>query len=94
MQSFTILQNYPNPFNPSTTITYNLPFECTVEISVFNTIGQKVKELMNGSEIAGEHTISFNAGNLASGIYIYQIRAESINGGANFRTSKKMMLLR
>ncbi len=92
--SFSILQNYPNPFNPSTTITYNLPFEASVEISVFNTIGQKVKELINGSEAAGEHTLIFNAGNLASGIYIYQITAESFNGSADFRTSKKMMLLR
>jgi len=94
VQSFSILQNYPNPFNPSTTITYNLPFECSVEISVYNSIGQKVKELINGSETAGEHTISFNAGNFATGIYIYQIKAESLNGNVDFRTSKKMMLLR
>ncbi len=94
VQSFSISQNYPNPFNPSTNITFNLPYECSVEIAVFNTIGQKVKELVNGSETAGEHSISFNADNFASGIYIYRINAESLSGSGDFRTSKKMILLR
>jgi len=94
IRSFNISQNYPNPFNPSTSITYNLPYECNVEISVTNAIGEKVKELINEHESGGEHTINFYAGSLASGIYLYRIRAASINGSANFVSTKKMLLLK
>ena len=94
VQSFNISQNYPNPFNPSTSITYNLPYECNVEITVTNTIGEKVKELINNYEGAGEHTINFYAGGLASGIYLYRINAASPGGSGNFITTKKMLLVK
>jgi hypothetical protein len=91
---FTLAQNYPNPFNPSTKIEYTLPSESNVKISVFNILGEKVKELMNDQMTVGKHTITFNAGNLASGIYIYTIEVKSISGNQLFSTSKKMILLK
>ncbi len=93
-QSFRVSQNYPNPFNPSTKINYSLPSESNVKISVYNSLGEKVKELANDKVSAGEHSTTFNAENLASGIYIYQIEAESIKGNTLFRTAKKMILMK
>ncbi len=93
-QKFELSQNYPNPFNPSTKINFNLPTESNVKIFVYNILGQKVKELVNGQVSAGEHTINFNAQNLASGIYIYQILAENLTDKTLFRTAKKMILLK
>ncbi len=92
--TFNISQNYPNPFNPSTSITYTLPYECNVEISVTNVIGEKVKELINNYEGAGQHTINFYAGDLASGIYLYRINAASPDGQGNFINTRKMLLLK
>jgi beta-glucanase (GH16 family) len=66
---------YPNPFNPSTTITYYLPNESQVRMEVFNTLGQKVKTLVNEVQWAGKHSVIFDAGSLASGVYFYQLKA-------------------
>ena len=93
-EKFGLSQNYPNPFNPSTKINFNLPAESNVKIYVYNILGERVRELVNGQVTAGEHTINFNSGNLASGIYIYQIEAEPLTGHTLFRTAKKMILLK
>ena len=67
-------QNYPNPFNPSTTITYAVPVRSNVSLRVFNMLGQNVATLVNNeSKSAGQHSIRFDAGNLASGIYLYRL---------------------
>ncbi len=66
-------QNYPNPFNPTTQIQFGLPLQSHVKLDVYNINGQKVKELLNVPLSAGLHTITFNAENLASGIYIYRL---------------------
>lgn len=86
--SFALLQNYPNPFNPTTTISYELPFQTNVTLSVFNELGQKVALLVNGIQAAGNHNIIFNASNLSSGIYLYRIEA------GNFHETKKLILLK
>jgi hypothetical protein len=91
---FSLFQNYPNPFNPSTKIEYTLPAESNVKISVFNILGEKVAELINTQMSAGVHTINFNAGSLASGIYIYRIEARILTGKGHFIDVKKMMLLK
>jgi hypothetical protein len=72
---FTLSQNYPNPFNPSTNIRYSLESSQKVELTIFNMQGQKVTTLQNGVQPAGSHTITFNANNLASGVYMYQLKA-------------------
>lgn len=67
-------QNYPNPFNPTTNISYSIPSSGKVLLEVFNIQGQKIAELVNGVQTSGAHTISFNATNLASGLYLYRLR--------------------
>jgi Secretion system C-terminal sorting domain/FG-GAP-like repeat/Right handed beta helix region len=91
---FDLSQNYPNPFNPSTKINFNLPAESNVKIFVYNILGQKVRELVNNQLAAGVHTIDFNAGNLASGIYIYTIEAKTVSAEGNFIKARKMVLMK
>lgn len=68
-------QNYPNPFNPTTLIEYELAGAGNIRLEVFNMVGQRVALLYDGSQIAGRHTISFNAAGLASGVYVYRLQA-------------------
>lgn len=91
---FNLSQNYPNPFNPITTINYSLPFESNVKISIFNSLGEVVTELLNSSQQSGYHSISFNAVNISSGIYFYAISASSIEGQNEFNSVRKMILLK
>jgi len=86
--SFELSQNYPNPFNPSTTISFAIPKSANVELSVYNVLGEKVAELVNGSLSAGYHSVTFDASYLTSGIYIYRISA------GNNVSVKKMMLMK
>ena len=86
--TFELKQNYPNPFNPSTTIEYSVPESGHFMLKVYNTIGQEVATLVNGEVNAGYHKVSFNAKNLASGLYIYRLTGNNIN------LVKKMMLLK
>lgn len=72
-------QNYPNPFNPSTTIAYGVPKSGKVTLEVFDILGRKVATLLNReNKTAGRYTLHFNASNLASGMYIYRLRAENV----------------
>jgi hypothetical protein len=68
-QKFRIAQAWPNPFNPSTTLSVNLPEVAELNVSVFNVTGQQVAVLANGQFNAGSHTLTFDAANLASGLY-------------------------
>ncbi len=88
VNAYQLSQNYPNPFNPSTTIRFNLPVAGNVRLTVFNILGQEVKTLVNGYREAGQNTVTFEAKNLSSGIYIYKIEAGS------FTQTKKMTLLK
>lgn len=72
--SFVLKQNYPNPFNPSTNISFVLPQSSKVQLTVYNMLGQKVETLVDGNLSSGSHTVRFEASNLSSGIYIYQLR--------------------
>ena len=86
---FKLEQNYPNPFNPSTTIKFALPTASNVTLTVYNMLGQKVSTLINDNKMnSGFHSISFDASNLASGMYIYRIEA------ASFSSIKKMLLIK
>jgi hypothetical protein len=85
---YTLNQNYPNPFNPTTNITYSIPQSGNVTIEVFNITGQKVATLVNGVKTAGSHLATFDATNLASGIYIYRM----VSG--NSVQIRKMMLIK
>jgi hypothetical protein len=88
-QLFTMHQNYPNPFNPTTTISYDLPRPGNVKLTVYNALGKKVAELVNDNQVEGSHSVVFDAQDLSSGIYIYQLKIEG-----RFSEKKKMMLLK
>lgn len=66
-------QNYPNPFNPTTTISFFIPEEAEVKVSVFNIVGQPVAVLLQERRGKGEHTLEWDASDMPSGIYIYQL---------------------
>ncbi len=85
---FLLSQNFPNPFNPSTTISYSVPHRLHVSLAVFDILGQKVADLINDEIEAGPHHVQFNAGNLASGVYFYRLKAGS------FEDVKKLLLIR
>ena len=85
---FRLFQNYPNPFNPSTRITYQIHETGMVTLKIYDVLGNKVTTLVNEEKIAGNYEINFNAGNLSSGLYIYQLKS------GNFIQTKKMMLLK
>ena len=72
-KEYALHQNYPNPFNPSTTISYDLPKEGLVKIRIYDLAGREVKTLVNELKSAGRYSVSFNGGNLASGVYFYRI---------------------
>lgn len=92
---FSLSQNFPNPFNPVTTIKYSLPVDAEINISVFNMLGMKVKDLINGQKKAGEYEVKFNSLELASGVYFYKITVIPLAGQKqNFTETKKMILLK
>jgi hypothetical protein len=86
--SFKLAQNYPNPFNPGTTIEFSIPEAMRVVITVYDINGRAVAEIFNQQVLKGPHVISFDSGNLASGIYFYTLRAGS------YQATKKMMVLK
>lgn len=86
--AFTLKQNYPNPFNPSTKIEYSLPEASYVELKVYDILGNEVSTLVSEEQSAGTYRADFIADNLASGLYVAQLRA------GNFSKTIKMTLLR
>ena len=87
-KDYLLEQNYPNPFNPSTKIEFSLPQKAAVKLIVYNILGKKVAELVNGNYEAGNYSITFDAQGLSSGIYFYQLKTD------NFYKVKKMQLIR
>ena len=82
------IASYPNPFNPSTTITYQMPKDGFVNLTVYNSLGQEVAVLVNRQQSVGRYSVQFNANNLSSGIYFYRIAT------GEFNSVKKMLLVR
>ncbi len=82
------LHNYPNPFNPETTISFTLPATEQVTLKVYNLLGQEVATLLEGVKESGNHKIKFQANNLPSGIYFYQLQTKTAS------LTRKMFLTR
>ncbi|MBL0061775.1 MAG: T9SS type A sorting domain-containing protein [bacterium] len=88
ISTYALHQNYPNPFNPETNIAFDLAEAGHVELTVINVSGQEIASLASGYFAAGRHQVSFNGANLASGVYMYQLK---VNG---FTATEKMILMK
>jgi hypothetical protein len=86
--SYLLEQNYPNPFNPTTTIGYGIREKGNVKITILNAIGEDVAVILNEEREPGFHQVEFNAANLPSGVYFYQLKA------GDYIDTKKMILLK
>ncbi|MGE5679309.1 MAG: T9SS type A sorting domain-containing protein [Bacillota bacterium] len=93
-KEYILRGNYPNPFNPSTNISYYLPAESQVTIRIFNMLGEEAGLINNGIMSSGNHITQWNAGSLASGIYLYLLEANSTEGSYKFKASGKLSLLK
>ena len=88
---FSLAQNYPNPFNPSTKIRFEIPNSASshlVQLKVFDELGREVRSILDQIMIAGVYEVSFDAGNLATGVYYYRLTTPE------FSETKKMVLVK
>jgi len=85
---FALYQNYPNPFNPTTTISFNIGENSIVRLSVFDLLGREVAVLVNGQMNSGAFTVTFDASQMAGGVYFYRLEAGS------FTAVRRLMLLK
>lgn len=83
------LRNYPNPFRGTTSITYTLPQDGNVTLSVFNILGEEVAQLVNSNQLTGQYTVDFNASNLNPGIYQYRLQ---LNGNSETTITRTMIV--
>ena len=88
---YSLAQNYPNPFNPTTQINFSLAVDSKVTLKVFDILGQEVATLLNNTFTAGAHNVTFDASKLNSGVYLYKIEANGVDG-SSFTSVKKMIL--
>lgn len=86
--SYRLSQNYPNPFNPTTNISFSLPDRQSINIKVYDALGCEIKTLVDEIKEAGEHSITFNASDLNSGIYFYVMRS------SGFFETKKLIVVK
>jgi len=86
--TYSLEQNYPNPFNPGTTIKFSLPEGSNVTLNIYSTLGQKVAELVSANLEAGRYSYQWDASDISSGVYIYELRTEK------FVSFKKMILMK
>jgi len=85
---FLLKQNYPNPFNPSTKIEFSIPASGNVSLKVYDVDGKLVSVILDNFRNKGSYSIDFNASNLSTGIYFYELKSEG------FTETKKMMLVK
>jgi hypothetical protein len=85
---FSLKQNYPNPFNPETRITFSVPERSDIQLTVYDQLGNRVVQLASGIFDAGEYETVWNASQVTSGIYFYELRC------SKFQSVRKMIYLR
>lgn len=95
-QTTFLNQNYPNPFNPNTTISYQLPVDGKVKLSIYNMNGKKIITLVNDNLSAGYHTVNWDASGFSSGIYFYRLILDNpfASSGKVFIETRKMVLIK
>lgn len=86
--SYNLNQNYPNPFNPTTNINFSIPEKTFVSLTIYNSLGQKIEQLISGFYNSGKYSVEFNASKLSSGTYYYRLTTDS------FTDIKKAILLK
>lgn len=86
--NYELYQNFPNPFNPSTRIEFELPKDGFVNLKVFDILGRELETLVDAYKNKGKYTVEFNANNLSTGIYFYEIRSNE------FVVRRKMILMK
>jgi hypothetical protein len=87
-KEYKLYTNYPNPFNPSTVIKFDIPKDGNYALKVYNVLGEVVKVLADKEFTAGRYNVTFDAANISSGIYFYQLTGENQN------LIKKMLLMK
>jgi len=85
---YYLSQNYPNPFNPTTKIIYSIPAASRVTIKVYDVTGKEISTIENTERTAGTYVVTFNAKQLASGVYYYKLIAN------NYTATKKFVLIK
>ncbi|MBU1679638.1 MAG: T9SS type A sorting domain-containing protein, partial [Bacteroidetes bacterium] len=75
--TFVLYQNYPNPFNPTTVIGYQLPVTGNVTLKIYDVLGREITTLVNETKEAGSYEVKFDAKQLSSGVYFYQLKTSS-----------------
>jgi hypothetical protein len=88
VSDFNLEQNYPNPFNPSTTIKFSVATNEFVTLKVYDVLGNEVTTLVNEQRAPGTYEVRFDAGSLASGMYVYKLQA------GNFTQTRKLLLMK
>ncbi len=100
VEQYELLGNYPNPFNPSTKIRYAIPFTSKVNLEIYDVAGKIIKSFEISSQSTGNHEIIWNGTNIngnrvASGIYLYKLHIESLEGnGETFEKTAKLLLIK
>jgi hypothetical protein len=87
-EQYSLDQNYPNPFNPATTIKYQIPSTSRVTLTVFDILGREVATLVNEVQDAGFKSVQWEAGGVASGVYLYRLQAGS------YVSTRKLVLMK
>ena len=88
-ERYVLGQNYPNPLNPKTTISFQVKELSRVTVIVYNILGEKIEELTDLPYNHGRYQVTFDASDLSSGIYFYEMRADAIKSASSFRQVKK-----
>lgn len=99
LKNFKLNQNYPNPFNPSTTISYALPYQSSVEIIIYDLMGKEIKSFTVPSQSAGYNRLVWDGKNesgnpVTSGVYFYRISIKSLENNETFIKTAKMLMLK
>ena len=92
-EGYKVYQNFPNPFNPTTTISYKLPKDSHVKVTIYDMMGRLVKNLISGYHISGYRTIKWDATNnkgesVSAGMYLYVVDA------GEFKQVRKMLFIK
>jgi hypothetical protein len=93
-EGFALHQNFPNPFNPETTIKYTLTQSADVNLTIFNAVGENVKEFHYAGQQSGYYEVNWNAAEYASGIYLCVLDVLNHETGSRRRAAIKMLLIK